>query len=584
MEKKVTYVKGREVTKAVGETGKLRVAAYCRVSTDEIDQLNSFSSQVEYYTEKINRKSDWTMVGVYADEAVTGTKSNRPKFQEMIEDCLNGKIDLVLTKSISRFARNTVDTLNYVRKLKEKRVGIHFEEENINTLTMDGELLLTILSSVAQQEVQNISANVTKGKQMKAQRGEVNGNPQCYGYDYDQATKKLTLNPIESEAVKYIFESYSAGKGSFVIARELDKLGYPTPSGKPEWRSATILALIQNEKYKGDVLLGKTYVIDPISKKRAKNNGERYKCLIENHHDPIVSKELWDKCNDIFVERSRKNKEVTKNPSGFRRDLYPFSSKLECAYCKGHYSRKIENDTRNTLKACWKCLEQVKRGRVYCPNSRSISEDVLEKTFVLALNRIVKKDDSILNDFIDDVNSVVNKSDSANEIKKYNQIINAYSAKKQSLIDLLLDKVINNEDYEIKLVELNKKIDSARNELEKIEQSEIAKNRIASKLDDFKNNFLKQSEITHFDEDIFRKLVARAIIGGFQENGISNPLMITYVFGIEAEEEKGSSDGYIVIDSFLYERPTYIFQEQDDGSRKRVNLDGYTVKIALTIK
>lgn len=201
-----------------------RVAAYCRVSTDSEDQLQSYHSQVKYYTGLINENPDWTMAGIYADEAITGTQiDKRLDFQRLINDCMNGDIDMIITKSISRFARNTLDTLKYVRRLKEINVAVFFEEENINTLTMDGELLLVILSSVAQQEVENISANVKKGLKMKMQRGELVGFHGCLGYDYDKESKTISINEDEAEVVRYIFKRYLEGAGGSVICRELEK-------------------------------------------------------------------------------------------------------------------------------------------------------------------------------------------------------------------------------------------------------------------------------------------------------------------------------------------------------------------------
>ena len=203
----------------------LRVAAYARVSTDSEEQLESYQSQVKYYTELISNNPEWQFVGVYADEAITGTQTTkREDFNRMINDCMNGDIDLIIVKSISRFARNTVDTLQYVRALKEKSVAVMFEEENINTLTMDGELLLTILSSVAQQEVQNISEHVKLGLSMKMQRGEMVGFNGCLGYDYHKEDKTITVNEKEAEAVRYIFNRYVEGAGGKVIARELKNL------------------------------------------------------------------------------------------------------------------------------------------------------------------------------------------------------------------------------------------------------------------------------------------------------------------------------------------------------------------------
>ena len=204
---------------------RLRVAAYARVSTDSEDQLNSFESQVKYYNEKIKKNNEWLFVEVYADESISGTQDyKRSNFMRMIQDSLNGKIDLILTKSISRFARNTLDTLKYVRMLKEKNVAILFEEENINTLEMAGELLLTILSSVAQQESETISSHVKLGLKMKQKRGELIGYNGCLGYNYDKESKSISVNEEEAEIVKYIFNRYAQGVGSSIIAKELTNM------------------------------------------------------------------------------------------------------------------------------------------------------------------------------------------------------------------------------------------------------------------------------------------------------------------------------------------------------------------------
>ena len=208
-----------------------RVAAYARVSMGKDAMLHSLAAQVSYYSDLIQRNPEWEYSGVYADEGLTGTKENRPEFQRMLSDCRAGKIDMILVKSISRFARNTLDTLKYVRMLKDKGVAVFFEEENINTLTMDGELLLVILSSVAQQEVENISANVKKGLKMKMQRGELVGFQGCLGYDYNPEDKTLTVNEEEAAVVRYIFQRYTEGAGGSVIAKELENLGYKTKRG-----------------------------------------------------------------------------------------------------------------------------------------------------------------------------------------------------------------------------------------------------------------------------------------------------------------------------------------------------------------
>lgn len=246
--------------KSQGKNRRLRVAAYCRVSTDGEEQISSYNSQLSYYREYISKNPDWVMAGIYADKAITGTKADkRPDFMRMINDCLNDEIDMVVTKSISRFARNTVDTLHYVRMLKERGIAIFFEEEHINTLSMDGELMLTVLSSVAQQEVHNTSEHVKKGLKMKMERGELVGFQGCLGYDYHPEDKSVTINEEEAETIRYIYRRYLEGVGCTVIARECTQLGFKTKVGNTTWHDSGIRGILRNEKYCGDILMGKTF-------------------------------------------------------------------------------------------------------------------------------------------------------------------------------------------------------------------------------------------------------------------------------------------------------------------------------------
>ena len=290
-----------------------RVAAYCRVSSDSDDQKNSYESQVRHYKDYISQRSDWELADIYADEGISGTQvGKRQDFQRLINDCVNGEIDYIVTKAIARFARNTLDTLKYVRMLKDMQIGVYFEEENIDTLTMDGELLLTILSSVAQQEVENTSAHVKKGLKMKMQRGELIGFQGCLGYDYDVETKQLSINKKEAKIVRYIFERYLEGIGGRAIARELDELGYKSPRGLDHWNDTTVLGIIKNEKYKGDILMGKTFTVDPISKRRLSNFGEEDKYYIKDNHEPIISKEDFEKAQAIRLRRAGNKKTAKK--------------------------------------------------------------------------------------------------------------------------------------------------------------------------------------------------------------------------------------------------------------------------------
>lgn len=284
----------------------LRVAAYCRVSTGSQEQKNSYESQVKHYTHTIKSNKNWVFVDVYADESMKGTIDfKRTDFLRMINDALNGKIDLILTKSIARFARNTVDTLKYVRMLKEKNVAIYFEEEHINTLEMAGELLLTILSSVAQQEVQNTSDNVKLGLKMKMQRGEMVGANNCYGYEIDKEKKTLKIIEEEAKVVRKIFELYIDGYGTKGIADCLEAEKIKTRKGHTEWSTATITRILKNEKYIGDLLMRKSITIDPIAKKRIPNNGEEDKYYVKNHHPAIISRETFEKAQKIRASRSK---------------------------------------------------------------------------------------------------------------------------------------------------------------------------------------------------------------------------------------------------------------------------------------
>lgn len=296
------------ITENINTENKLKkVCAYARVSTDSEEQLTSYESQIEHYSTQIKSNPNWEFAGIYADEGISGTQvKKRTEFQRMINDALNGKIDIIIAKSISRFARNTVDTLKYVRMLKEHNIAVFFEEEGINTLEMSGELLLSILSSVAQQESENTSTHVKLGLKMKKERGELIGFGGCLGYTYNPEDKTLTINAQEAEVVKLIYEKYLEGYGAESISRQLTKMGIKTPKGKDVWCETTVRKILKNEKYKGDVLQGKTFTIDPISHKRLSNMGEEDKYYISNHHEPIIDEETFEKVTNNERKKRRK--------------------------------------------------------------------------------------------------------------------------------------------------------------------------------------------------------------------------------------------------------------------------------------
>ena len=383
----------------IRKTDRLRVAAYCRVSTDDEDQIKSYNSMVKYYTELIKNNNQWVFAGVYADKAITGTKvDKREDFQRLIQDCMDGKIDMVIAKSLPRFARNTLDTLKYVRMLKEKGIAVYFEVEKINTMK-DGEFLMTILSSVAQQEVENTSAYVKKGLKMKMKRGELVGFQGCLGYDYDVATKSLSINAKGAETVRYIFDRYVAGAGSTMIARELNEQGITTIKGNP-WTTSSVMGIINNEKYKGDILLGKTFTVDPISKRRLENLGEEDRFYIRNHHEPIISEETFARAQEIRERRNGGRKSPTPGKREKYSRQYAFSCMLECGFCGASLSRRRWHSSSKYKKTIWQCVKSTKSGKRYCPDSKGIPEQVIEEAFIESYKMLCSDNKDVLEEFI----------------------------------------------------------------------------------------------------------------------------------------------------------------------------------------
>lgn len=315
----------------------LNVAAYCRVSTRFEQQENSYDAQIAYYTRKIGMNKSWNCAGIYADEgkAATGTRF-RDSFNDMIEDCYAGKIDLILTKSISRFARNTVDCLRIIRELKDRQIRILFEKENIDTMDNTGELLITILSSQAQEESRNLSENTRWGIIRKFEQGIVQVNHKKFmGYTKNE-DEKLIIVPEEAAVVKRIFDLYLQGLGTYKIARALESEGIRTTTGKEKWHHETIYKMLQCEKYMGDAILQKTYTIDFLTKKKVMNNGYVKKYYVRNSHEAIITKEQFYLVQEEMKRRSCASERSTRKRYS---SAYPLSGLIICGKCSGTYNR-----------------------------------------------------------------------------------------------------------------------------------------------------------------------------------------------------------------------------------------------------
>ena len=463
---------------------RLRVAAYCRVSTDTEDQLNSYKSQVKYYTELIKSKPEWSLAGIYADEAITGTQvKKREDFQRLINDCMNGDVDMVITKSISRFARNTLDTLKYVRMLKDKGVAVFFEEENINTLTMDGELLLVILSSVAQQEVENISANVKKGLKMKMQRGELVGFQGCLGYDYNPADKTITINEEEAAVVRYIFQRYTEGAGGSVIAKELENLGYKTKRGSPKWADSTVIGIIKNEKYKGDILLGKTFTVDPISKRRLYNFGEEDQFYIREHHEPIISEEVFEAAQEILRRRAK--------------------------------PRSLNVDGKREK---------------FSPESKGVDERTIERAFVESYRLLCQNNKDVLDEFMKRTEETLSESNAGKRLAKAERDIHALEVKKNKLVDMRLEDTIDKETYERKYLDLSSQIEQLQKECESLQDAAETESTMRKRVATFRQTLEQNEVLDTFDRHIFESIVEKVIVGGYDSDGNKDPYMIVFVY------------------------------------------------------
>ena len=341
---------------------KKRVAAYCRVSTDHEDQANSFESQQRYFRQYIQYHPDWELFGVFADEGLSGTTTKRRKeFHRMIACAKNGEIDLIITKEISRFARNTLDSISFTRELKRHGVGVIFMNDNINTLDGDAELRLAIMASIAQEESRKTSERVKWGQKRQMEQGVVFGRSML-GYDVKDG--KMTMNQEGAEVVRLIFRKFvNEGKGAHTICRELREAGI-TPMQAKEWSSTVILRLLRNEKYCGDLVQKKTYTPDYLSHEKKYNNGQEAFIILKDHHEPIVSRELFDEANRILEERATSQAGKAKHSN-----RYLLSGKIKCGCCGCGYVSRYKTRRNGSSYRYWRCYEAAKHGARHIDSS-----------------------------------------------------------------------------------------------------------------------------------------------------------------------------------------------------------------------
>ena len=508
---------------------KKKVCAYARVSTDSEEQLTSYESQIRYYTEKIKANSEWEFVGIYADEGISGTRvKNRTEFLRMINDAMNGKVDIIITKSISRFARNVVDTLKYVRDLRDKKIDVYFEKENIHTLNLDSEMFLTLYSAFAQAESESTSQNVTMGLRAKMKNGEPVGKVNPYGYNWNKETKELTINEEEAEIVRKIFNWYCDGIGSRIIANKLNEMGIKSPGGK-KWSQQYVRTMISQEKYVGDLLGQKNYTISPLTHKKVRNYGEREQYRVKDHHEAIISREVWEKAQEILEKRRSKIIPNGKQHFGKFSQRYAFSSKIECGFCGTNYARRVSGKRKNGSQVVyWSCYNKVVNVE-NCKDALIIRQELLESAFVQIYNSIIKNKYKTKDLMLNAIKDVISDNDYKKKLDTLNNEKNTLQKRLSNLIDMKLDDYEHKEAYISKEKEINEKLDLIKEEIKNYEMLESENKTLTKQIKEIEKIFEEPTTLKQFDKEAFDSMVEKIIIGGYDENGNKNSKIIRFV-------------------------------------------------------
>lgn len=439
----------------------LRVAAYARVSTDKEDQSNSLSSQRNYFAEFITNHENWKLNDVYYDEGISGTQTKkRTGFNQMIQDALNGELDLIITKEVCRFARNTVDTLSYTRQLKEAGVGVIFTIDNIDTRDSDGELRLTIMASIAQEESRKTSERVRWGQKRQMEKGVVFGRD-LLGYTVHNG--KLSINEEEVPVVKAIFHKYvNEGKGTHVIARELMEEGM-RPKRIALWSNTVILRVLRNEKYVGDLLQKKTYTPNYLTHAKKYNHGEEDMVYLKNHHEPIINRELWTRTQEELKRRSPSEEQKSKHSN-----RYWCSGKIRCAECGSRFVSRTKKLKNGEVYRAWRCHSAANHGalkkdadgkNIGCDNS-SINERSLKTCIHYCITLVQGENDTLKKEILEEISKLQKESAKEMNSKKIQKKIEKLETKKRQSIDLMLEGLITKEDLKKQTDWYNEELES----------------------------------------------------------------------------------------------------------------------------
>ncbi|WP_318627468.1 recombinase family protein [Paenibacillus polymyxa] len=508
----IVPIKTLDIVEGIQSIQKKKVAAYCRVSTDSEEQKESYTNQVNHYTQYIQNNLEWEMADIYADEGISGTNTkNRTHFNRMIQDARNGKLDLILVKSISRFARNTLDLLKYVRELKSLGVAVFFERENINTLDTTGEVLLTILSSLAQDESRNISENSRWGILRGFQNGKVFCNTNRFlGYDKDEHGE-LVINEPEAEIVRRIYEEYLDGKSYQAIARGLMRDHIKTVTGGDTWWDSSITLILTNEKYYGALLQQKTVTVDFLTHKRIKNKGQEQQYFIEDNHEPIVSKEIFEAVQKEKERRAKLKGNVMGNSKRYS-SKYVLSSKVYCGCCGVIFKRRTWNSNNPSKKVVWQCKTYVNKGRAVC-DAKSVDEQVLHSAFVRLFNRMYENKERFMKTLKGNIVSVLSSKVGQEQLLDIEGKMQQLKSDLKELVNLKLRNQIDEIVYGEETNRLSSELNELRQQMLILEEEEDQKEKIKERVDEIIQLLSSQQDILEqFDDNLFNALVEKITI------------------------------------------------------------------------
>jgi site-specific DNA recombinase len=481
------------------EQPKLRVAAYCRVSTDSDEQETSYDAQVTHYTEYIQKNPEWELAGIFADDGISGTNTKkRMEFNRMIDECMAGNIDMIITKSISRFARNTLDCLQYIRQLKDKNIPVYFEKESINTMDAKGEVLITIMASLAQQESQSLSQNVKLGLQYRYQQGEIQVNCNRFlGFTKDE-NKRLIVVPEEAEIIKRIYREYLEGASMLKIKRGLEADGILNGAGNEKWHTSNINQILRNEKYIGDALLQKTYTTDFLTKARVKNHGVVPQYYVENSHEAIIPREIFMQVQEELIQR----RIVHTSPNGKNRTfscIHCFSNMIVCGGC-GEVFRRVHWNNRGKKSVVWRCVSRLENTGLFC-EARTVLESTLEQVMVTAINQALCDKDHFLITLQKNIETVL-------ESEKGQPLTNV-DKRLAELQEELLKRTSARTDYE----DVAEEIYRLREEKQKLQLEGAGRDEQKKRIADM-STFLREqpTALTQYDEPLVRRLIEKVTI------------------------------------------------------------------------